>query len=168
MTQDLLATYPSAEAARRAVTALERQGVEAADIELRGQAAVDASVPTDGDAMHNADSATTSKIGRRALSGGITGAVVGAVLGGLLGGLVVGGVGPALGGALAFAALAFGLGFFWGGASGLPVSEAWGDTFAAGEGETMVVVHLHDEAADRRDMLAEALRDAGARRLDVA
>ena len=53
---------------------------------------------------------------------------------------------PVIIGAVAFAAAGAGLGFFLGGASGLPVNEGFFDTFASqGDAETTVVVHARGD-----------------------
>jgi len=168
MIRDLVATYDSTEDARSAVIALERRGIEAADIELRGPAAEDAAIPRDGAAQREADMAVMSQLGRRALGGAMAVGLGGLALGSVLGATLVGGAGPTVGLGVALGALCFGLGFFWGGATALPVSAAWADSWAADPADrAMVVVHVPGDAPKLTDELADVLRAAGARRLEL-
>jgi hypothetical protein len=168
---NMIAVYPTVEAAREAVTRLERKGIEAGNIELLGAAAEGAAEPQTNLEQRQADMAMTGRVGRRSAVGIVIGAVIGAVVVGLAAlvadavvdlpgptGTVVGmGV---LGGAL-FGG--FG-GLFYGGATGLPVSDAWSETFeAVKQGQTAVAVHSQ-QADQVRDAL-DALRDTGATRL---
>ena len=164
---NVLAVYPSAERAREAITHLERNGVEGGDIELLGAAAEEAAVPSTNEAQRNIDMAATGKVGKRSLTGLPIGALIGAAVLALVGwgahelldvgdsaGEVV--VGAALAGAF-FGA--FG-GLFYGGASGLPVSDAWGETFeAVRQGSTGVAVHTED--ADEAEKAVAALQSLG-------
>ena len=167
---NMIAVYPTVEAAREAVTRLERKGIEAGNIELLGAGAEGAAEPQTNVEQRKADMAMTGRVGRRSAVGIVIGAVVGAVVvaGAALiadaifdlgsTGVVVGG--GALAGAL-FGAFA---GLFYGGATGLPVSDAWSETFeAVKQGQTAVAVHSKqaDQVADALD----ALRDTGATRL---
>jgi len=168
---NMIAVYPTVEAAREAVTRLERKGIEAGNIELLGAGAEGADEPQTNVEQRRADMAMTGKVGRRSAVGIVIGAVVGAVVVGLAAliadaifdlpgptGTVVG-MG-ALGGAL-FGG--FG-GLFYGGATGLPVSDAWSETFeAVKEGQTAVAVH--SQQADQVEDALDALRDTGATRL---
>ena len=164
---NVIAVYPNVEAAREAVTHLERKGIEGGDIELLGAAAEGAAEPQTNLEQRRADMALTGAVGRRAGIGIVVGAVVGAVVVTVaalifdaifdLGpnGLVA--AGGAVGGAI-FGAFA---GFFYGGATGLPVSDAWSETFeAVKEGQTAVVVH--SKQSDQVEDAVTALRDTGA------
>lgn len=159
---NVVATYRSADEARAAITALERTGgVEAGDIELLGADGVGA--PRTNEAQREVDLATTGAVARRSGIGIVIGAVVGGLIG-LVGGYLVfevfdlvsdtttaGIAGAAIAGAAAGALL----GLFYGGASGLPVSDAWGETFeTVASGATCVAVHTHQQAE------AEAAIDA--------
>ena len=167
---NMIAVYPTVEAAREAVTRLERKGIEAGNIELLGAGAEGANEPQTNVEQRKADMAMTGKVGRRSAVGIVIGAVVGAaVVAGtaLLADAVVD-LGPpaavagmgAIGGAL-FGAFA---GLFYGGATGLPVSDAWSETFeAVKEGQTAVAVH--SQQADQVNDALDALRDTGATRL---
>ena len=167
---NMIAVYPTVEAAREAVTRLERKGIEAGNIELLGAAAEGASEPQTNLEQRQADMAMTGRVGRRSAIGIVIGAVVGAVvvavaaliadaifeIGPTGGVLLMGALGGALFGG-------FG-GLFYGGATGLPVSDAWSETFeAVKQGQTAVAVHSQ-RPAQVQDAL-DALRDTGATRL---
>jgi hypothetical protein len=167
---NMIAVYPTVEAAREAVTRLERKGIEAGNIELLGAGAEGANEPQTNVEQRRADMAMTGAVGKRSAIGIVIGAVVGAVVVGLgaliadaifdLGSTAVVVGGGALAGAL-FGAFA---GFFYGGATGLPVSDAWSETFeAVKEGQTAVAVHA--QQADQVEDALDALRDTGATRL---
>ena len=168
---NMMAVYPTVEAAREAVTRLERKGIEAGNIELLGAAAEGASEPQTNVEQRQADMAVTGRVGRRSAIGIVIGAVVGALVVGAaawIADAVVDLPGPtgtvvgmgALGGAL-FGG--FG-GLFYGGATGLPVSDAWSETFeAVKQGQTAVAVH--SQQADQVEDALDALRDTGATRL---
>ena len=145
---NLVATYPDAEHARVAMTALERRGVEAERIELLGAPVASArSAPSEDRALEK-DLATTGRVGRFGAVGALLGAVVGAVLAVLVYLLIgpdvgAGAVASAIGGAL----LGGALGGFWGGGAALPVNEQWEDTFdPAAQGPTRVAVSTDDES----------------------
>jgi hypothetical protein len=168
---NLIAVYPTVEAAREAVTRLERKGIEGGNIELLGAGAEGAAEPQTNIEQRRADMALTGAVGKRSGVGFAIGAAIGAVvvavaaliadaavdIPGPTGGVVLLG---AIGGAL-FGGFA---GFFYGGATGLPVSDAWSETFeAVKEGQTAVAVH--SQQADQVEDALEALRDSGATRL---
>ena len=140
---------------------LERHGVEASDIELRGPG-VEAAAPVTNDEQRHADMATTGAVGKRLVPGIIGGAVLGALVGLALSAFVFDGEGGALFGSALVAALVGGiLGFLYAGYSGLPVNEQWGDTFEGDGGETTLVVLTDDEGA------VEALKGTDPRRVNV-
>lgn len=164
---DVVATYTDIDAARAAITILERHGVEAGDIELDVPGAERR--PLSNDAQRDADMESTGQVGKRASVGLLGGLLIGAVVGAALGAAASAvfdlytpfalGLGGALGGAL-FGAFAGG---FYGGATGLPVSEAWGETYNAGSsdgtGEPRLAVHSADGA--KVDEVVQALRGTG-------
>jgi hypothetical protein len=167
---NVIAVYATVEAAREAVTRLERKGVEAGNIELLGAAAEGAAEPQTNLEQRQADLAVTSAVGKRSALGVVVGAVIGALV--VMAAAVVADaifdIGPtggiALMGALAGALFGGYAGFFYGGASGLPVSDAWSETFeAVKQGQTAVAVH--SQRADQVEDALEALRDTGANRL---
>jgi hypothetical protein len=164
---NVVAVYPSVERAREAITHLERSGIEGGDIELLGAGAEGAAVPHTNVAQRTADMAVSGQVAKRSLTGIPIGAVVGAVVLALVGWLAhaVFDVGDSaaevvIGAAVAGAIFgAFG-GLFYGGATGLPVSDAWGDTFeSVAEGSTGVAVHTDDGA--EADKAIKALRGLG-------
>jgi hypothetical protein len=168
---NMIAVYPTVEAAREAVTKLERKGIEAGNIELLGAAAEGASEPQTNLELRRADMAMTGRVGRRSGIGLAIGAAIGAVvvaLATVLADAAFDIPGPAAAAALlgALGGALFGgfAGFFYGGATGLPVSDAWSETFeAVKQGQTAVAVHA--QQADQVDDALDALRDTGATRL---
>jgi len=168
---NVLATYRSADEARAAITALERDGgVEAGDIELLGADGVGA--PRTNEAQRDVDGAIAGTVAKRVGAGVAAGAAIGGIVGLVAGYLVfevfdlvadmtTAGV---FGAAIAGAAVGAYLGFFYGGATGLPVSDAWGETFeAVKSGSTCIAVHTHEEAA--AEAALEALRKTKPARL---
>ncbi len=167
---NMIAVYPTVEGAREAVTRLERKGVDAGSIELFGAAAEGAAEPQTNLELRQADMDMTGRVGKRSAIGLVIGAVIGAVV--VAGAAALADAAFDLGpdelvagsGALAGALFGAFAGMFYGGASGLPVSDAWSETFeAVKQGQTAVAVHSSkaDEVADAVD----ALRDSGATRL---
>jgi hypothetical protein len=165
---DVIATYADIDAARAAITVLERHGVEAGNIELDVPGAE--SQPLSNEAQRDADMEATGQVGKRAGIGLVGGLLIGAVIGAVLGvaaselfdlytPLAVG-IGGALAGGL-FGAYAGG---FYGGATGLPVSEAWGETYNAESSTGTGQPHLRVRNADGStvDDVVQALRGTGA------
>lgn len=165
---DVVATYSDIEAARAAITVLERHGVEAGNIELDVPGAERR--PLSNEAQRDADMAATGKVGKRAGLGLVGGLLLGALVGAVLGAgasaifdlyspLALG-----LGGALAGGLFGAYAGGFYGGVTGLPVSEAWGETYNAesstGTGEPHLLVHNADGSTV--DEVVQALRGTGA------
>src|SRR3954471_9200431 len=72
--KEVVATYPSAEAARSAIQALERRGIDAERIRMIGTPGL--RTPTTDDAMREPDMAVTRTVGSRAASAGIALAIV--------------------------------------------------------------------------------------------
>lgn len=168
---NLVATYADPEHARSAIEALERKGIEAGNITLLGQGAEPAAAPETNVDQRRSDLAATGTVGKRAMSGLVAGAVLGALLGAIGGYLVheLADVGPSamvvvVGAALAFGGMGAYAGGWYGGASALPVSEAWGDTFESlRPGETCVAVHSADRS--QIDTAAEALTGSSATKI---
>jgi hypothetical protein len=164
---DVIAIYPDIDAARAAITILERHGVEGGAIELDVPGAERR--PLSNEAQRDADMEATGKVGKRAGVGFVGGALIGALIGALLGAAASAvfdlytplalGLGGALGGAI-FGGYAGG---FYGGATGLPVSEAWGETYNAeasdGTGQPRLAVHTGDRT--KVDDVVQALRGTG-------
>ena len=143
---DVRAVYYSVAGARRALFALERQGVDASDIHLVGPGADLARRPLSQKEQLELDLALEGYLQRRVLMGWGIGGALGLIMGAIPFWLIGEGTAVASGGAVAFAAAGAGLGFFLGGASGLPVNEGFFDTFASqGDAETTVVVHARGD-----------------------
>lgn len=168
---NLVATYANVEQARHAIEVLERHGVEAGNISVLGDGMETTAAPETNEEQRATDLAVTGRVGKRALSGLVLGAIVG-VLVGAGGGWAVHellDVGPnamavALGGGIALGAFGAYAGGWYGGASALPVSEAWADTFEAVRGgQTCVAVHAED--GGQIDKAAGALADSKAVRV---
>jgi hypothetical protein len=165
---DVVATYADIDAARAAITILERHGIEAGNIHLDVPGAE--RQPLSNDAQRDADMAATGKVGKRAGIGFVGGLLIGALVGAVLGAAASAifdlyspfalGLGGALAGGL-FGAYAGG---FYGGATGLPVSEAWGETYNAESSSSTGEPHLRVQNADgsRVDEVVQALRGTGA------
>lgn len=165
---DVIATYPDVESARAAITLLERHGVEGGSIELDVPGAE--RQPLTNEAQRDADMEATGKVGKGAAIGVATGAIGGAILGVVLGALVsivfdlYSPLALAIGGGVALGAAGTQLGFFYGGARGLPVSEAWGESYNAesstATGEPRLAIH--GVRPERVDEVVQALRGTGA------
>src|SRR5689334_1192530 len=95
---DVVATYDGAEAARAALVALERKGLDGSEIELLEQRVQE---PVVNDEQQQVDQATTAAVARRftavslvvAIAGGGLGALLGYLIAGDAAGLVAGAVG---------------------------------------------------------------------------
>jgi hypothetical protein len=160
---NLVATYTSPEEARAALTALERKGVESADIEMFGPGMDAASMPITNDEQRGADMDMTGAIARRATVGVAIGAFVGALLGFVIAWIVSDSAAVMLGAAVGGFVVGGPLGFLYSGYSGLTVSEEWGETFESTGGETSLAVHSTDPREVERAL--DALRATHARRL---
>src|SRR5690348_4954047 len=73
-TKEVVATYPNAEAARTAIKALERHGIDAERIRMIDTPGLRA--PKTDEALRDPDMAVTRKVGSRAAVGGLAMAVV--------------------------------------------------------------------------------------------
>jgi len=149
---ELLATYRDPEAARKAITTLERHGVDANDIHLLE--APGAHAPKTDEAMREPDMAVTRTVFNRAAAVSIATAVLVGAVGAVVGwfasdgqslGALLGGVGGFIAGGL--------LGMLWGGYSGIAVSEEWSDTFEAHGPTTLAVTVADDHVIDLRDRI---------------
>ena len=159
---NVVATYPSPDEARNALTMLERKGVEGADIELFGPGMAAADRPLTNDEMRKTDMDAAGDLGKRftavsavvALAGGGLGALLGYLIAGDATGLLMGAIGGVVVGGL--------LGFLYGGYANLPTNEQWEDTYA-GEGETSLAVHSDDPG--EIETALDALKGTKAKRL---
>lgn len=161
-THNVVATYPSPDEARSALTMLERKGVEGADIELFGPGVAAADTPLTNDELRKTDMDAAGGLGKRsaAVSAGV--AVLGGALGALLGYLIAGDATGTLVGAMGGVIVGGLLGFLYGGYGNLPTNEQWEDTYA-GTGETSLAVHSDDPA--QVESALDALRGTKAKRL---
>lgn len=142
---ELRATYPDADAARAAITALERHGVEANDIRFIG-GANGMHEATSGDATREVDMATTHEVGTRSFKASIVLSTIGAIAGFAVGWFASDGdLGPALGAAVGAWIVGGVLGFLYGGYSGIAASEEWSDSFEARGGPATVEVSVDDD-----------------------
>ena len=149
---ELLATYRDPESARKAITTLERHGVDAADIHLLEAPGAHAA-KTD-EAMREPDMAVTRNVAVRSATVSIVTALllgaVGAVVGWFMSdgqslGVILGGLGGFIAGGS--------LGMLWGGYSGIAVSEEWSDTFETHGPTTLAVTVDDDHVIDLRDRI---------------
>ena len=138
---NVVAAFSSIEAARDAILALERAGIDPATISLLGAAKEDGQV----------DQPAVKKEAAVGAAAGAAG--LGAV--GALSAIVIPGVGPIIAGGLALAGAAGGA--LTGGIGKLGDSQAWRQTFAtATEGNVAVGVHsdASDEVTSAHDVLS--------------
>ena len=165
---DVVATYADIDAARAAITILERHGVEAGNIHLDVPGAE--RQPLSNEAQRDADMAATGKVGKRAGVGLVGGLLIGALIGAVLGAAasaifdLYSPVALGLGGALAGGLFGAYAGGFYGGMTGLPVSEAWSDSYSAESSDGTGQPHLRVQNADGStvDDVVQALRGTGA------
>jgi len=145
---NVVATFPDMEAARGAVDALARAGIEAEDISLLGRAVEDARNDAD---TRLRDMEATGEIAKRAGTGIAAGGVLGALAG--VAAFAIPGVGPVVGTGI-LAAVAGGsvagasVGGMVGGVAGVSLEEDWDLTFhdSIRAGRVLVAVHAADEA----------------------
>jgi hypothetical protein len=166
---DVQATYDSMEDARSALVALERRGVDAAEIELVGEGARASREPRTNDEMLDADLTMERHLERRGGAGLVVGLLIGVLFGASAGWLLGGGnaAALALGGAAGGAIFGAGLGFLWGAFSGMAVDQGWADTYAATADPArpvMVVVHADSDY----ESVVETLRRTNPASLRVA
>lgn len=168
---NIVATYADPGQARHAIEALERAGVEAGNISILGDGTEPTAEPETNVEQRETDLAVTGTVGKRAFGGLLMGAIIGALIGGGGGYLLheLAGIGPnaitvALAGAVSFGAIGAYAGGWYGGASALPVSDAWGETFESLRGgQACVAVRSHE--ADQAERAAEALASTEAIRV---
>jgi outer membrane lipoprotein SlyB len=154
MSPDVIARYRDLDQARKALTALERHGIEGSRISLEGQA------PSRAAAEHDTldrDRRVTRQVGRRVALSGLAGAVLGGLAGYLLGGVAFGSTAAvwaaAIGGVIAGAAV----GGVMAGYATPAMSEEWELTHEyEPDGEVAVRVTSNDPR--ELDKAAEVLR----------
>lgn len=163
---NVVATFPDMEAARKAIDALARAGIEAEDLSVLGQAVEEARSDPDTRLRDlDATADVAKKAGAGAAAGGALGALAGAAA------FVIPGVGPVIGmGLLAAAAggtvAGASVGGMVGGVAGLSLEDDWDLTFQESLREGRVLVAVH--ATDRSDVekAAEVLQDEKADKLE--
>ena len=145
---NVVATFPDMEAARDALDALGRAGIEAEDISVLGQSVEEARSDPD---TRLRDLDATADIAKKAGAGAAAGGALGALAGAAA--FVIPGVGPVIGmGLLAAAAggtvAGASVGGMVGGVAGLSLEDDWDLTFQESlrEGRVLVAVHATDRA----------------------
>jgi outer membrane lipoprotein SlyB len=154
---NVVATYPDMATARKAITALERAGVDGDDISLLGR---QADVVRREEDTRERDAHLTGDVAKKVGEGGALGTLAGALAGTVA--FAIPGIGPGigagiwaatLGGAIAGGAV----GGVAGGVSAMPESEDWELTYDdVREGKVLVVTHAEDEAEAEKQ--AQVLR----------
>lgn len=153
---EVVATYRDPQSARKAITMLERHGVDASCIHLLG--APDAHMAKTDEAQNAPDMSLTREVGRRGFSMAlVAGIVLGAIGAGV--GYAAGGMTGALLGGVGFLMVGGTLGFFYGGASGIAVSEEWSDTFETSGPTTLAVTVDDADVIDIRDRIESTRPD---------
>ena len=159
-----IGVFPSMDAARAAVDALERAGVEAANISLLGPAIEKAAAHTD---TTERDAGTLERVGKRAVAGGVAGSTAGGAVGFLAGlaAFALPGVGPLIGAGVWAAAIGGAIaggtvGGMVGGFSGVGMTEAYELTFDTVK-RGRVLVGVHSAAAETVERGAGILESAG-------
>lgn len=161
---NVLALYRDADRVRRAISALELEGVGGEDISLLGPDVEEQAGSAD---TRSRDAEVVEHVGRRAATGAAAGTALGGAAG-FLGGLVgfaLPGVGAVIGAGV-WAALAAGgvaggaVGGILGGESALRTSEAWELVFGAVE-EERFVLGVHSQDPGVVEAAAEVLEGTG-------
>ncbi|HEV3401736.1 MAG TPA: general stress protein [Acidimicrobiales bacterium] len=163
---NVVATFPNMEAARKAIDALGRAGIEAEDISVLGQSVEEARSDPDTRLRDlDATADVAKKAGAGAAAGGALGALAGAAA------FVIPGVGPVIGmGLLAAAAggtvAGASVGGMVGGVAGLSLEDDWDLTFQESlrEGRALVAVHATEKADVEK--AAEVLEEEKADKLE--
>ena len=166
-TYNVVAEYGDPDAARKALLALERHGVEAGRISLSGTDEEHSRQET-GDELYQKDWSTMSRVGNRALVGAAIGSVVGALVIGVIIFIITGSGTWFLIGAVGGVAAGGALGGLWGGATGVPVSgEAFEETYdRSAAGGAVLTVHSEDRAEiDRAAAALEGTNATAVRRV---
>jgi hypothetical protein len=152
---NVVAVFPGMQQAREAIDALERGGIDAAEVSLLGPAAEEAAEHLD---TRDRDESMTERVGSRATAGAVAGGATGGLAGFLAGlaAFAIPGVGPVLGAGVWAAtiggAVAGGsIGGVIGGYSAVDMNEAYELTYeSVRAGRVVVGVHSEDPAHVRR------------------
>jgi hypothetical protein len=148
---NVVAVFPGMQQAREAIDALERGGIEAAEVSLLGPAAEEAAEHLD---TRDRDAGMAERVGSRATVGAVAGGATGGLAGFLAGlaAFAIPGVGPVLGAGVWAAtiggAVAGGsVGGVIGGYSAVDMNEAYELTYeSVRAGRVVVGVHSEDPA----------------------
>lgn len=160
---NVVAAFPDMAAARGAIDALQRRGVDGNNISLLGRAAEE--VRNDL-STEERDAGVAKDVSKSAAIGTAAGVSAGA-LAGLVGGLVafgIPGIGPAVGTAiwattLGGAGVGAAIGGLVGGTSAISTSPAWGNTFKESIRAGRVLVGVHADTREEVDSAVQVLRD---------
>jgi hypothetical protein len=149
---EVVVTYRDPDAARRAITTLERHGVDAANIHLVDAPGV--RTATTDEAQREPDLAVTKEVATRSAAVSIVVAVAIGAIGGVVGWLVADGetLGAVMGGLGGFIVGGL-LGFLYGGYSGIAASSEWGELAEATGPATLAVTVDDDHVIDLRERL---------------
>ena len=163
---NVVATFSDMDAARKALDALGRAGIEAEDISVLGQAVDEARSDPD---TRLRDLDATADVAKKAVGGAAAGGALGALAGAAA--FVIPGVGPVIGmGLLAAAAggtvAGASVGGMVGGVAGLSLEDDWDLTFQESlrAGRVLVAVHATDKADVEK--AAEVLEEEEADQLE--
>jgi hypothetical protein len=166
---NVVAVYPDMGAARKALDALERAGVEAGEISLLGKRAEEAAGDID---TRTRDDRMVKQVGKRAAAGAAAGTAAGGLVGFIAGAVAfaIPGVGPVLGAGVwastAAGAVAGGsIGGVVGGVTSLDMTEAWELTYESVKGGR-VLVGVHSDDRRNVDRGAQVLREHDAIRVE--
>ncbi len=144
---NVVAAFPSLEAAREAVLSLERGNIPADHIALLG-------ARPDPESTEIDDPDAESELPKKVVAGAATGATGAAAVGALTA-LAIPGIGPAVAAGI-WAVAGATTGAVVGGVSGMGGSEAWRQTFTAVESGN-VAVGVHTDDADEAERGGEIL-----------
>ena len=149
---EVVVTYRDPDAARRAISTLERHGVDAANIHLIDAPGV--RTPKTDRAQNDPDMAVTGEVATRSAAVSMVVAVSIAAIGGVVGWLVADGdtLGAVMGAVGGFIVGGL-LGFLYGGYSGIAASSEWGELAEATGPATLAVTVDDDQVIDLRDRL---------------
>lgn len=166
---NVVAVFPDMEAARSAVLALERAGIDEHDISLLGPGAEEARVATD---VREPDGIVTRDIAKTSAAGVAAGGSLGALAGFIGGALAWGipGVGPVVGSAVWAATLGgagagAAIGGLTAGAAVLGQSDTWADTYREPLAAGQVLVGVHADTKEALHRGEEHLRSQSPLRL---
>jgi hypothetical protein len=157
--RSVVGVYPDLRAAEKAITALEAHGFDGDDVHLIG----DAPERADTTDVSRRDTELSGRVAGSSMAGTAIGIAVGALLGLVVGAILGGDLWWVFGVIGAVALGAYGMAV--GGYSRVRGAKDWDLAFEPIEGEAAVAVRSTDGAT--LDQAADALRDAGATRVEL-